>query len=116
MRPERSSWNEVGLERGYSILAGSDISKCQACQVYDGTQKHRLYHCSEWHEIRREIPEAFRKWEQMAKTSKKELKWQRGTVAHPFSESPWNRGNFRMKMLESEKHRSWELVAGPWCR
>ena len=28
--------------------------------------------------IRREIPEAFRKWDQKAKTSKREWKWQRG--------------------------------------
>ena len=75
----------------------------------NGTEKHRLCHCSEWHEVRREIREAFRQCEQKAKTSKKELKWQRGIVAHPFSESQWNRGNFRMKMLESEKHRSWGL-------
>ena len=27
----------------------------------EGTEKHRLYHCSELHEIRREIPESFQK-------------------------------------------------------
>ena len=36
----------------------------------EGTEKHRLYHCSEWHEIRRDIPEALRKWKQKARTSK----------------------------------------------
>ena len=41
--------------------------------------------------------------------SKKEWKWQRGIVAHPPSESPWNRGDFRMKMWESEKHQSWDM-------
>ena len=25
----------------------------------EGTEKHRLYHCPEWYEVRREIPEAF---------------------------------------------------------
>ena len=73
------------------------------------TEKHRLYHCPEWHEIRREIPETFRKWEQRAKTSKEEWKWQRGIVAHPLSESQWNGGNFRMKIWESEKHQSWRM-------
>ena len=36
----------------------------------EGTEKHKLYHCSEWHEVRREISEAFRRWKQKAKTSK----------------------------------------------
>ena len=76
----------------------------------EGTEKHRLYHCSEWHEIRPEIPEAFRKWEQKARTSK-EWKWQRGTVAHPLSESQWNRGHFSMKKWESEKHKGWGMPA-----
>ena len=30
-----------------------------------------------------------------------------GVVAHRLSESQWNRGHFRMKMWESEEHRSW---------
>ena len=52
-----------------------------------------LYHCPEWHEIRREILEVFRKWEQKATESKKEWKWQRGIVVHPLSESQWNRSH-----------------------
>ena len=42
----------------------SDISQRQACQKEEGTEKHRLYHCPEWYEVRREIPEVFRKLEQ----------------------------------------------------
>ena len=49
----------------------SDNSQCQACQREEGTEKHRLCHCPEWHAVRRGIPEAFRKWELKAKTSKK---------------------------------------------
>ena len=81
-----------------------DVSKCQACQMEEGTEKHRLYHCSEWHAVGREIPEAFRKCEQKAKMSK-EWKSQRGIVAHTLSESQWNRGHFSMKKWESEKHK-----------
>ena len=33
-----------------------------------------------WNGVRRQIPEARRKWEQKARTSKKEWKWQRGIV------------------------------------
>ena len=48
----------------------SDTSQCQACKKEEGTEKHRLYHCREWYEVRREIPEVFRKREQKARTSK----------------------------------------------
>ena len=37
----------------------SDVSQCQACHKEEGREKNRLHHCPEWHEIRREIPEAF---------------------------------------------------------
>ena len=40
---------------------------------------------------------------------KKEWKWQRGTVAHPPSESQWSRGHFSMTKWESEKHKSWGI-------
>ena len=56
-------------------------------------------------------PEAFRKWEQKAGTSKKEWKWRRGIVKHPLSESQWNRGLFSIKKWESEKHKSWGMPA-----
>ena len=58
-------------------IGWSDVSQCRACHIEEGTEKHRLYHCSERHEIRREIPEASRKCEQKARTSKKQWKWQR---------------------------------------
>ena len=59
-------------------------SKCQACHK-DETEKHRLHPWPEWYEVRREIPEVFRKCEQKARTSKKEWKWQRDIVTHPLS-------------------------------
>ena len=108
---------EVGRKKRLFDIGWSDISQCQACQIEESTEKHRLYHCPEWHAGRRKITECFRKWEQKAKTSKKEWKLPRGMVAHPLSESQWNGGHFRMKMRESEKHKSWsgELVVGLWC-
>ena len=89
----------------------SDVSQCQACQIEEGTEKHRVYHCPEWYEVRREIPEAFRRLEQNARTSKNEWKWPRGIVVHPLSESQWNRGHFGMRKWESEKHKSWCMAA-----
>ena len=35
----------------------------------------------------------------------------RGIVAHPLSESQWNRSHFSMKKWESEKHKSWIMPA-----
>ena len=92
-------------------IGWSDESECEACHKEEGTEKHRLYRCREWYEARREIPEAFRKWEQKARTSKKEWKWQSGIVTHPLSDSQWNRCHFRMEKWESEKHKSWSMPA-----
>ena len=49
----------------------------------EGTEKHRLYHSSELHEIRREIPESFQKVGAKSENLKEEWKWQRGIVTHP---------------------------------
>ena len=88
-------------------IGWSDESKCQACHEEEGTEKHRLYHCPERNKVRREIPEAFKKLEQKARTSKKEWKWQRGIVVHPLGESQWNRGHFSLRQWESEMHKRW---------
>ena len=99
MLRERYYWKEDGCRKDPSTLVGRMKSRCQ------GTEKHRLFHCPEWCEARREITEAPRKWEQKARTSEKEWKWQRGIVTHPLSESQWNKGHFSMKK-KSEKHKS----------
>ena len=92
-------------------IGGSDENECQACHNEEGTEKHTLCPCPEWQGIRSQIPETSRKWRQKAKTSTKEWKWQRGIVAHPLSESQWNRGYVSMKKLESEKRKNWGLPA-----
>ena len=85
----RNVARKIFLEGGWTQkrlidIDRSDVSQCQACQMEEGTEKHRLYHCPEWHAVRRDIPESFTQWEQKARTSKKE----------------WR---------ESEKHRSWRM-------
>ena len=65
----------------------------------------------EWYEVRRVIPDAFRKWEQKTRTSKKEWKWQRGIAEHALSESQRNRSHFSMKRWESEKLSCWSMTA-----
>ena len=107
--------SERGLEGGWVQkrlfdIGLWDVSQCQPCQMEEGTEKHRFYHCPEWHAARRDIPEFFRQWEHKARTSKKEWKWQRGTVAHPLSGSQWNRGHFSVTTWESEKRRSWCML------
>ena len=97
----RSVARKIFLEGGWTQkrlfdVGWSDVSQCQACQIDEGAEKHRLYHCPEWYEVRREIPEVFRKLEQKGRTSQ-EWKWQRGIVVHPPSESQWNRGHASMK-------------------
>ena len=87
-------------------IGWSDESGCQACHKERRYRKAQALTLRCWHEITREIPEASRKCEQQARTSKKEWKWQRGIVTHPLRESQWNRGHLSVNMWESEKHKS----------
>ena len=87
----RNVARKIFLEGGWTPkilidIGWSHVCKCQACHMEEGMEKHKFYHCSEWHAVRVEIPEAFRKW-QNARTSKKKWKWQRGVVTHLLSES-----------------------------
>ena len=75
------------VQKQLSDIGWSDESECQACHKEKGTEKHKLYHCPAWLEVRREIPEAFRKWERKAKTLRREWMWQGGVVTHPLSDS-----------------------------
>ena len=60
----RKVFLECGWARRRSFdVDWSEISQRQACQKEEGTEQHRLYHCPEWYEVRREIPEVFRKLE-----------------------------------------------------
>ena len=102
------------MEQRLFDIGWSNESECQAYHKEKGTEKHRFCWCPEWQGIRKEILEAFRKWEQKARTSKKEWKRQRGIVAHPLSESHWIRSQFSMRKWESEKHKSW-CIQGPRC-
>ena len=93
----RENWTEkhrnvarkIFLEGGWTQkrlfdIDWSDTSQCQTCKK-EGTEKHRLYHWPECHEVRREIPEVFKKLEQKARIPE-EWTWQGGIVTHPVSE------------------------------
>ena len=54
-------WKEGWVQKGLFDIGRSDESKCQACHKVEGTEKHRLYHCPEWYDVRRGIPDACRK-------------------------------------------------------
>ena len=45
-----------------SMLIGRISVKCQACEKEEGTEKHRLHHCPEWYEVRREIQKFSGSW------------------------------------------------------
>ena len=71
-------------------IGWSDESKCQACHKEKGTEKH----CPEWSEIREEIPEVFRKWEQKAKTSKKRVEVAKRYRRAPLKWKQMEQGSF----------------------
>ena len=85
----------------------------------EGTDKHRLYHCPVWNEVRHQLPDPCRRWQQKAKTSKKEWKWQIGIVEHPQSEKPMEQCHLSMKKWKSEKHKKLVCASrrlqGPRC-
>ena len=61
----RNVTRKIFLEGGWTQkrqfdIGWPDISQCQACQM-EGTEKHRLQHCPEWHAVRREIRERMEK-------------------------------------------------------
>ena len=55
-------------------IGWSDEKKCRGCNKEEGTEKHSLYHCLCWKEVRNLIPGKLSKWEQRAQTSKKDWK------------------------------------------
>ena len=94
----------VCVQKKLYEIGWSDESECEACHQEKGTEKHRFFHCQSGTKSDGKFPEAFRKWEQKAETSKKE--W-----THPLCESQWNRGHSSMKKWESEEHKSWSMPA-----
>ena len=58
---KQKRWYDVGL---------SDAKVCKGCEEEEGTEKHRLYHCPTWKEVRDQIFEETRQWEQKSKTSR----------------------------------------------
>ena len=54
------------VQKRFYDIGWSDDKTCQGCNK-EGTEKHRLYHCPCWKEIRSKIPEKVRKWEQRAR-------------------------------------------------
>ena len=91
-------------------IGRSDVSQCQACQTEEGTEKHRLHHCPEWYEVRREIPEALKKsW------SKKQEPQRSGSgkevLLSILSVKAYGTGPLSMKKRESEKHKNWSMPA-----
>ena len=75
IHPENWCWKDVGFRKDSSVLIGQMKVSAKHVTKRKAPEKHRFYHCPEWNEVRREISEAFRKWEQNARTSKKEWKW-----------------------------------------
>ena len=63
-------WKEAGCRKDYSTLVGRMKVNANHVRRRKAQKKHRLYHCPKWYEVRRGIPEAFRKWEQKSEDFK----------------------------------------------
>ena len=81
-RPEEMGTKEIGKMMKNQILEEGRVPAKEAKNwKIEGDSRGRHRKAQTWYKVRREVPEAFRKWEQKAKTSKKEWKGQRGIVA-----------------------------------
>ena len=65
--------NEAGCRSGCSTLVGRMKESIKPVTRWKVQKMHRLYHCPAWHEIRREIPEAFRKCEKKEQNFKERM-------------------------------------------
>ena len=54
-------------------ISWSDEKKCRGCNKQGGTEKHILYHCPCWKEIRSQIPQKLRKCSPPQMIAKSEL-------------------------------------------
>ena len=102
------NWRNIFLERGWTQkrlfdIGWSDVSQCQACQLEEGTEKHRLHHCPEWYEIKK----VGAKGENVEERVEVAKRYRRA----PSQRKPMNRGHFSTTVWESEKHKSWSMTA-----
>ena len=83
---------------------------------------HRLYHCPEWHGIRRESTalsgtKSNGGFKMLSESGSQKARASKGGVemakryCDALSESQWNKGHFSMTEWESEKHKNWGLPA-----
>ena len=49
------------------MTAAADVKSCRGCNIAEDTERHRLYHCPSWREVRNQI-----QWEQRTRTSKED--------------------------------------------
>ena len=70
----------------HTAFGWSDDKKCRGCNQEEGIEKHRLYHCPSWREVRNRIPEGVGKWEQTSTMLKNGWKWPGGIASHLLSE------------------------------
>ena len=54
----------------------SHEKKCRGFNKEEGTEKHRLYHCPSWRWVRNQVPQVLESWEQRARTSQEDWRWQ----------------------------------------
>ena len=45
------------MREGWYDVGWADEKKCRGCNKEEFTEKHRLYHCPCWKEVRNQIPE-----------------------------------------------------------
>ena len=93
-------------------IGWSDEEKCRGCDKEEGREKHRLYLCPAWREVRNQIRERLGKWEQRAISSEEDWTRQRGITSYPLGASKWRNSHLAVRRWESEEHWSCGMPVG----
>ena len=88
--PSFALTRKLVMERGWRQTQVGEMKRSDEDNKEEGNEKHRLYQCPCWKEVRNHILEQSGKWEQRANTSRK-IGSDRGITLHPLSKGRWKK-------------------------
>ena len=99
--------SDEAVSRGRRTGAKTILRHWRGCNKEEGTEKHRVYHCPLWREVRNQTPDGLEKWEQRAKTSGEYRKWQSEIASHSMVEGNWRKTLVGPQMEKGKAQKLW---------
>ena len=88
------------MQKRWYDIGWADEKKCRGCNKEEFTEKHRLYHCPCWKEVRNQIPERFGTWEQKARLEVVKVNHVALLERRPMEEMPPDRSEVGIRKAE----------------